>query len=248
MCWDAGWMSSRIAKHSNVQCHPDCPEILTKGENLRFSLTRQLLGVAMAAVLLVALGSLLLAGPVLAEDSPAIPDLGTDLPPATAPEVPAPVEPAPAPVEPSTVPPPEVPVTEPEVLAPPANMEPLVVESPAHVVPEPVIEPPVGEVVPDPAFGETQAPALETTQPAIPEPMPAPVPTTSVPAVTGDITKTAAIDEGPQSSPFYVQLIMIAVLIIIGFAYFKLMGSSGRQAPTATSVAAETDGKQSPDV
>lgn len=216
--------------------------ILNEGENVGHMLTRRWPAAAMVAVLLAAIWGLLLAGPVLAEDPPVDPGVGvTDAPLAPpAPELPVPVAP------PVDVPPvPEVapepvyvepaPVVEalpvPEVAPEPIYVEP----APVYVEPAPVVEAPVEEVevveevVPEVA----PEPAPEVTE------APAPTPTTVAHVVETDLTKTAGTTGVPEGSPFYVQLIMIVVLLILGVGYFKLMSHSGRRTPTTNAATEE---------
>lgn len=67
----------------------------------------------------------------------------------------------------------------------------------------------------------------------------------SAPMVKHKATRAATPTIAPDGSPLYVQLTMIAVLIVLGVGYFKLMGHSSRRTPKAKP--AETDEKQSVD-
>ncbi len=52
-------------------------------------------------------------------------------------------------------------------------------------------------------------------------------------------TRTATPKVAPKGSPFYVQLIVIALLVALGIGYFKVMGHSGRPTPSTKAEKAE---------
>ena len=212
-------------------------EIFNLGEKLGLMLMRRW-PAAVAAVLFAALFSLLLAGPVLADD-PTTPAPDPVVGQTTAPEAP-PIEPPPPVEQPAppvhVEPPPPVYVepappvyVEPE---PPAYVEPeQVYVEPEPVVEEPVVEAPVEEVpVEEPAA--TEEPAPETTEAVVVETTEAAT-QSATPTVKPNLTKTAASSQAPEGSPLAVQLIMITGLAILGIGYFRLMGRSGRRSPAA---------------
>lgn len=54
-------------------------------------------------------------------------------------------------------------------------------------------------------------------------------------------TRAATPKEAPDGSPFYVQAIMIVILLVLGVGYFKLMSHSGRRTPAAKVDPEKTD-------
>lgn len=222
-------------------------QVLTEGEILGFSLTRSWFGTALIAVLMAALAVFLFAVPVQADDVPVDPGIEeTIVPLDPVPEIPvvevpeepaqvlAPVEPPPAPVDPVQ----QAPIVE----DPPVPNNPLeppsYVEPPAYYVePAPVIEAPAEEPLPEP----TQEPAPEATPKASNSPAPAET------VVEKSVTKTAATDGISESSPLYMRLILIMVLMALGTGYYKFMGNSGRRIPTSNSVITNDEQKSSPD-
>lgn len=49
--------------------------------------------------------------------------------------------------------------------------------------------------------------------------------------LSGKQLTAASKTEAPEGSPLYVRLIMIAVLLVLGVGYFRLMSHSGRRLP-----------------
>lgn len=49
--------------------------------------------------------------------------------------------------------------------------------------------------------------------------------------ISGKVNAAVSKTEAPQGSPLYVRLIMIAVLLVLGVGYFRLMSHSGRRTP-----------------
>ncbi|MBP2414039.1 hypothetical protein JOF48_002838 [Arthrobacter stackebrandtii] len=63
---------------------------------------------------------------------------------------------------------------------------------------------------------------------------------------TYESTRTATPKTAPEGSPFYVQLIMIVLLVVLGVGYFKLMGHSGRPTPSTQAEKAEKAAQADP--
>lgn len=65
---------------------------------------------------------------------------------------------------------------------------------------------------------------------------------TKATADASGIQKVAANKtEAPEGSPLFVRLIMIAVLLVLGVGYFRLMSHSGRRMPQVKPQPDETD-------
>ncbi|MGP9503318.1 hypothetical protein ACT3TS_14065 [Specibacter sp. AOP5-B1-6] len=102
-----------------------------------------------------------------------------------------------------------------------------------------------------PAHGVGDTAVVQTTQQVQPAPKPAPTVNQNV-AQEGTVAakKVAATPKAPKGSPLGVQLATIAVLVILGVGYFRLMSHSGRRAPAKkpaeepAATAAAGNGKQ----
>lgn len=186
--------------------------------------------------------SLLLAGPATADSGdvdnhPGITQPG-ELEPAPvppAPEGPAPVDPPPYTPPPYTPPP----------VAPPADPAPAPyvppVELPADLVPapedqsEPVLDPATGEpVIPadgaeattEPSTAPAATPSATPTPPALP---------TAAPATPGNVdSETASATSDVSTTPRWLQLAVIVLLLAIFWAYTRFMRRGSRHLNSAT--------------